>query len=116
MQDVRFTPKLVGPVEELRATTLTDFRRLSKDPKEAALKIRDKVDLIGQESYTQRIAAVTAWQESEVYRLYLEVLRESLGGGKPPKEVIAGRNAAGKPTLTDAEFAAIMELSRTLRL
>ncbi|MEK7516818.1 MAG: hypothetical protein AAB562_04450 [Patescibacteria group bacterium] len=116
MQDVRFTPKLVGPVEELRGITLTDFRRLSKDPKEAAVKIRDKVDLLGQESYTQRIVAVTAWQEGEVYRLYLEVLRESLAAGKPPKEVIAGRGAAGKPTLTEPEFAAIMELSRTLRL
>ena len=57
--------KLTGPVEELRAITLVDFRRLSRDPSEAAMKIKDKIDLLTGESFEKRSAGIAAWTASE---------------------------------------------------
>jgi hypothetical protein len=104
----------VGPVGELRSITLKDFRRLSKEPAEATLKIKDKIDLLEEQSFTLKAQGVTAWQDSEVNRLYLEVLRNSLDG-KPVNEVIADREKNNLPTVTQKEFEAIMELNGKLR-
>lgn len=114
VMDVSSVPKLVGPVEELRTLRIVDFRRLSKDPREACLKIRDKVDLLAERSFAEKDRGVKAWQESEINRLYLELLRTSLDG-KPVPDVIATRERNGEPTLSKLEFDAIMELNRKLR-
>ncbi|MBN1585178.1 hypothetical protein JW899_02305 [Candidatus Uhrbacteria bacterium] len=114
VSDIRFTPKLTGPVEELRSICLADFRRLSKDPKEAAVRIKDKIDLLSDQSFEVRSEGVKSWQESEVNRLYLEILRESLEG-KPVTLVIGDRERDSRPFLTKPEFDAVMELNRRLR-
>jgi hypothetical protein len=112
--DIIAPPRLVGPIEELRRLAVVDFRRLSRDPREANLKIRDKIDLLADRSFAERDRGVKAWQESAVNRLYLDILRLSLEG-KPVPEVIAVREKNGEPTLTKAEFDAIMDLNRKLR-
>ncbi|WKZ28950.1 MAG: hypothetical protein QY323_05500 [Patescibacteria group bacterium] len=114
LDDVKASPKLTGPVEELRAITILDFRRLSRDPKEACVKIKDKIDLLGEQSYTRRSEGIAAWTASEVTRTYLELMRESLNG-TPLTEAIAAREAAKKPVLTADEFRAVADLSRQLR-
>ncbi|MFH1047863.1 MAG: hypothetical protein V1738_06180 [Patescibacteria group bacterium] len=107
--------KLLGPVEELRSLTLKDFRRLSKDPKEATLKIRDKIDLLGDEqSFEVKTAGIVAWRDSAINKLYLEILRRSLEG-KPLNEVMTTMESAGEDTLTKVEFDAIMKLNRDIR-
>ena len=115
MDEVKFTPKVTGPVEELRVMTLTEFHRLSKDSKEAAAKIKDKIDLLGEEDFGKLVAGIKAWQESGVNKLYLELLKESLGRGVPVLSVIEEAAGAGKETLTKEEFNAIMELNKSLR-
>jgi hypothetical protein len=115
LDDVKYAPKLVGPVEELREMTLVDFRRLSPDPRAAILKIREKINLLEKESITKKIAGIRAWQESEVPRLYLEISRESLTKGVPVNQVISILSSAGKSTLTNDEYQAVMELNRVLR-
>ncbi len=112
--DIKYTPRLTGPVEELRSLTLKDFVRLSKDPREATLKIKDKIDLLGEQSFEVKTQGIKAWQDSETNRLYLEILRQSLEG-KPVIEVITERESSGKPTLNKAQFDSIMALNRTLR-
>lgn len=114
MEDVKAPPRLTGPVEELRAITIVDFRRLSKDPKEACLKVKDKIDLLAEQSYTRRSEGIAAWTASEAVRTYLELMREGLNG-MPLKDAIAARQAAKKPYLTTEEFQAVAELSRQLR-
>ena len=114
LEDVKASPKLTGPVEELRALTIVDFRRLSKDPKEACVKVKDKIDLLTEQSYTRRNEGIAAWTASEVVRTYLELMHESLNG-KPLPEAVAAREAQKKPALTPEEFRAISELSRQLR-
>lgn len=113
--DVTPAVKLVGPVEELRAMTLADFRKLARDPKEACLKIRDKINLLQEESFEKRNAAVTAWRGSEPMRIYAELTAAALQEGKAVPVQIQERTAAGKPSLTQEEFTAIMELNRILR-
>ena len=114
LEDVKTSPKLTGPVEELRAITIVDFRRLSKDPREACVKVKDKIDLLGEQSYTRRSEGIAAWTASEVTRTYLELMRESLNG-TPLQEAIAAREASKKPVLTAEEFRAVAELSRQMR-
>lgn len=114
MADVKFTPKLTGPVEELRSLLLKDFRRLSRDPNEATLKLKDKIDLLEEQSFDVKTQGIKAWQESEVNKLYLDILRKSLEG-KPVTDVMTEREAKGELTLNKAEFDAIMELNRKLR-
>lgn len=115
LDDVKYVPKLIGPVEELREMTLVDFRRLNSDPSVAAAKVKEKINLLEKESVTKKIAGIRAWQESEVSRLYLEISRESLTKGVPVNQVISLRASAGKPTLTADEYQAVMELNRALR-
>ena len=56
MDDVTFSPKLVGPIEELRAMDLVNFHRLDKSPNVAAKKINDKVKLLEEEDYGKRLS------------------------------------------------------------
>lgn len=114
MDDVKPMARLTGPVEELRAITIVDFRRLSKDPGEACVKIKDKIDVLAEQSYTRRTEAIAAWGASEVVRTYLELMGEGLNG-LPLKDAVAARQAAKKPYLTPEEFQAVAALSRQLR-
>ncbi|HJV33242.1 MAG TPA: hypothetical protein VJ694_04415 [Patescibacteria group bacterium] len=114
MDDVKPVARLTGPVEELRAINIVDFRRLSKDPAEACVKIKDKIDVLAEQSYTRRNEAIAAWGASEVVRTYLELMGEGLNG-LPLKDAVAARLAARKPYLTPEEFQAVAALSRQLR-
>jgi hypothetical protein len=118
MQDVRpvaSTARLTGPAEELQNMTLVDFRRLSADPVEACRKIVDKLDLLEEHSYAKRIEGVKAWQQSEVNKLYLQVIMAAFSGGKPIADAIAENQAANRETLTEREVHAIMELNKHLK-
>ena len=115
VEDIRFERKLAGPVEELRMLSLSDFRRLSLDPKQAILRIRDKVELSAQEGYEHRIAAIKAWRESPLSQLYVSASREALMGGKGIVDVLADRRSRGEDTLRDDELHAIVELNGILR-
>ncbi|NQU83928.1 MAG: hypothetical protein HQ536_04425, partial [Parcubacteria group bacterium] len=55
VEDVKFTPRLTGPIEELRKITINDFRQLSKNPKDATEKIKDKIEILEDESYTKKV-------------------------------------------------------------
>ena len=114
ISDVRFTPHLTGPVEELRQLALKDFRRLSKDPREATLKIKDKIDLLDDLGFEVKTQGIKAWQECEVNKTYLSMLRRSLEG-TPIVDVAAELEKKREPFLNKDEFAAIMELNRKLR-
>ena len=115
VSDVKAAPaRLTGPVEELRSISVRDFRHLSKVPTEATLKIKDKIDLLEEQSFPQKTAGIVAWRESPTNKLYLDILRQSLEG-IPVADVIGKMELEGKETLTKAEFDAIMGLNRTLR-
>ncbi len=115
IEDVKFTRTVAGPVEELRAMTLVEFRRLSKDPKESTLKIHDRIELLKEQSFEKYVQGVRGWQDSEPNRLYLDLTRTALETGKPVPETIAERTTANQPALTLEEFQAILSLNSQLR-
>ncbi len=115
LQDVRTSPKLVGPLEELKNLNLVDFRRLSNNPPVAVDKIKQQIDLLERDSFAKRLAGIKAWRNSGLYRLYLDIGRQSIITGRLVKEIIAERQKANQPTLTEAEFEAVMDLNKSLR-
>lgn len=115
MESARLTSRLVGPIEEIREASLVDFRRWSTDPKEAAERLKEKIEVLEEESWEKKALAIRAWHESALHNLYVEIGRESLERGEPVGEVIQDRRAEGRETLTQAEFEAIADLNRELR-
>jgi len=111
--DVKAHPRLVGVVDEIRALTIKDFRRLSQDPKEAANRIYQKIQALEKESLTKKAEAVKAWKESDVYALYLEIGQINLGIDM--NALVEDRKAAKKEYLTSDEFDALLDLNEKLR-
>lgn len=110
ISDVKFEPRLYGPVDELAALTLTDFRRLSKDPVQAAQKIADKLEILESESVVMRSQGILALKSSPLYKVYAEIMNKSLLEGKPFEQAIKERG-----DITLVEFKAIMELNKSLK-
>jgi len=46
-------------------------------PQEAISKIKEKIDLLGEDSLVKKAGGIKAWKESEVNKLYLELGEES---------------------------------------
>ena len=115
MDDVSYSPRLVGPVEELKEMNLVEFRRLSPKPRVAADRIITKVELLAKEGYDKKLKGIEAWQKSVLNQLYNALLSESLNKAKPVAQVIAEKLTAKQETLSEEEFKVIMDLNRTLR-
>lgn len=115
MNDVTPPRRLTGPVDELRSLTLTEFRRLSRDAQSATTKVIDKVDLLGEQGYDQRVAGVRAWRESPLNRWYTSCVREALSRGVGVPLLLEEKRKAGEEVPTEAEVAAILTLNGQLR-
>lgn len=115
IEDVRFQPKLTGPIEEIRSMTVNDFRRLGESPEQIVQKIIEKIDILEEESFSRKTEAIRAWKESSVNRLYLELGDESMENKLSISEVIANRQQNDKPYLTEEEIDTIIDLNHKLR-
>ena len=116
MKEITFEKRLSGPVDELQTLDLTDFRRLSSDPTQAATKLKDKVDLIeDQQGHAEKIAAIDAWRTSPLHKMYVDLTREAVLAGVPVTQVLEQHRTAGEETLSDEELAAIMHVNSELR-
>lgn len=115
IEDIKFVSRLVGPQEELARLNLVEFRRIAKDAKTAARKILEKINLLEEDSLSERLEGVKNFRASELFKLYLEIGEQSLLQKMNEEEVIKQRSAAGQATLQPEEFEAIMELNNKLR-
>lgn len=95
--------------------TLADFRRLGTDTVSSVRRVYEKIQRLGQESFTKKAEGIRAWRESETYQLYLAMGRESLLSSKSIVEVMRGQQAAGQPALSEDEFMLVADLNRKLR-
>lgn len=114
--DIKKPVRLVGPVEELSLLNLNDFRQLGETVNESIKKLLDKFSLLEEESFTKRQEGVSAWHNSPVYKLYLEMGNESIETSRTIKEIINSREKEGKPCLTEEEFYAVVDFNKKLRL
>lgn len=110
VEDVKYSPYLYGPIEELASLTINDLRRLSKDPQEAVSKIIGKLDLLEDESLNKRADGVKALKKSPLYGLYADIMDRAILHGKPFEQILAETK-----TLNMAEFQAIMGLNKSLK-
>ena len=115
LDDIKYIPKIIGPIDELRDMTLVNFRRLGASPEEAVAKIKEKLDILEHDSVIKRMAGIKAWQEAEVTTIYLEISRDCLSKGASADQVISLRESSGRPTLTTEEYKAVLELNKFLR-
>jgi hypothetical protein len=97
--------QVYGPIDELGAFTLADFRRLADDPVQAVEKLTMKLANLQKDSYLLYIRGVEAWLKSPLYREYQQVLLASLSSGRPVSEVVAGDDISLRPE----EFRALAE-------
>ncbi|RMD51920.1 hypothetical protein D6827_01150 [Candidatus Parcubacteria bacterium] len=114
--DIKYTPKLIGPIEELGTMTVADFRRVASDINIAAEKILDKFKLLQEESYTDYLRGLNAWRKSPINSLYLKLLHESLDKGQSLSEIAASYRAKGMETLNPAEIEAVMEINKKIEV
>lgn len=114
--DIRQPSQVVGPIEEIRQTDLKEFRRMGTNPSESAEKIKEKIDLLEEESWEERVQAIRAWKESPVFRLYVDIGRASLDTGNPVEKVIDSRKAEQKEFVLPEEFYAINELNMSMQI
>lgn len=112
--EIKVTPKIYGPFDELRTLKLSDWRRWGT-PQEAASRILEKINILQEESLTRGAKGKEAWRESEVYRLYLDIGTEAMDKDLPIETIIKKREEEGRPFLTKEEFEIIGELNHSLR-
>ncbi len=115
VEDVKYVPRIMGPIDELKYMDLTSFRRLSQEPRQSVNKIKEVVDLLEEESYGKRLEAIKAWRNSPTYKLYILSGQQSIKENKSIEEIITERKAGGEEYLTNEEFTAIMDLNKSLR-
>lgn len=115
IEDVKYVPKVMGPIDEIKYMDLISWHRLGGDPFKNAEKIKNKLELLEEESYGKKLEGVKAWRLSPIFKLYLEIGSLSISENKPIDVIIEERKMAGKEYLTADEFKAIMDLNKTLR-
>lgn len=113
LDDVKFVPKVMGPLEELQYLDVLNFRRLGASPQERTTKIFNKVKLLEKEGYGKMIEAITAWKKSPVNRLYLRNIQLAISKGETVKGFV-DNNREGGNNLSFEEVEAIINLNSRL--
>ncbi|MFA5128192.1 MAG: hypothetical protein WC457_04315 [Patescibacteria group bacterium] len=102
-------PANLGPVEEIRYFTLTDFRRLSTNPNEAASRLAQKFTNLRDESYILFMNALEAWRLSPLFNDYIGASAASLNMKKKVAE-----NMADKNKIQMNEIKALIQMEKDL--
>lgn len=109
MQDVSAATAEMGPAEEIKSTTLTDFRRLSGNPEEAARRLQQKMFNLQDESFVLYLDALAAYRASPLYNEYMRAICQSLAERKTLASILAMKNS-----IKLNEVEAIVEMERGL--
>jgi len=88
VNDITAPPLEMGPIEEIRYMNLTEFRRLSSNPAEAASRLRQKILTIKDESFLMYMDAREAWRQSPLYTQYLKKVIEAITKRKSLSSVL----------------------------
>ncbi|MBU0647032.1 hypothetical protein KKC67_00600 [Patescibacteria group bacterium] len=115
IEDIKFVPRVMSPIDELKYLDLVNFRRLGSDAEKATEKIKGKINLLEEESYTKRLDGIKAWRSSFVNKLYLNMGQSGISANKPINVIIEERKKKEEDYLTVSEFEAIMDLNKSLR-
>jgi len=112
MDDVKYIPNLMGPIDELKNFNLTNFRRY--DLKKTSKMITLKLSLLEEEDLTKRFLGIKAWYKSPLIRLYLQLGQESLIKKISLEKIIEDKKQNNKDYLNLKEFEAIINLNQSI--
>jgi len=115
VSDVRPVGRVRSPVEELRHINLVDIHRLGTSPIENIGRIKDKIEILEEESFNKKVEGIKAWRQSPLYNMYLDIGRQSMEQGKSISQIIMERGQLDQETLTIQEFEKISDLNQELR-
>jgi hypothetical protein len=113
--DVRAPSRVMGPIEVLGSLQIDDFRRLGGTPQACTLKVAEEFEVLGQDSFAQRAAGISAFRQSPVFKAYLTLGQMAMERKEEVREVVELMKAQGKQSLTEGEFEAIGTLMRQFR-
>ncbi len=108
MHDITAKNVPMGPTDEIRFFTLTDFRRLSANPEEAAMRFKQKFVNLRDESILLYLDAVSAWKVSPLYIEYVSTATAALSA----KTRLGATNDLKK--ISVPEMRAIITMERQL--
>lgn len=111
VEDVKYNPILVGPLEELGRLDLVAFRRLGKTNDARLSELKEMFDLLEEESVENKMQAKQNWTRSPLYREYLETGFQALKQARPVKDFLAKQ---GETALKVDEFLTIIKLNEWL--
>jgi|GEM_PF-4235394 len=103
---VEETVETVGPIDELKMFTLTDFRRLAGKPEEAIKILQEKFIDLRAEAYTFYVKGKEAWHQSPLYQAYAEIIKTGIE--KPERLDNVFQKLNKKNNLTKEEFLALV--------
>jgi len=109
MQDVTASSNEMGPVEEIKSITLTDFRRLSGNPEEAAKRLQQKMFNLQEESFVWYLDALSAYHTSPLYSEYMQAVCQSLAERKSLANILNMKNS-----IKLNEAMALVEMEKSL--
>jgi len=109
MHDIMYKAVAMGPVEEIQAVTLTDFRRLSQNPAEAAERLRQKFLNLKEDSILFYLDGLAAWRKSPLFQDYVSSVTESLASGQKLTAVLGDKNK-----IQLLELAAVVAMNKSL--
>jgi hypothetical protein len=115
MDDVRFTPKTLTPIDELANLNLKRFRYLGRSPEERTQKIKEKLDMLAEHGYSKRLQGLSAWRQSPLNCLYLQIGQRSIQNCQPAEQLLSKEDNPDNDNLTFNEFIAIMNLNKQIR-
>lgn len=93
MEDITPSNIEMGPVEEIKSTTIADFRRFSSNPEEAAKRLQQKMFNLQDESFVWYLEALTAYHASPLYTEYMQSVCQSLAERKSLANVLTVKNS-----------------------
>lgn len=115
MEDIRPSPRIMSPIDELAYMDLVNFRRLDPSPAKRIAKIEEKIALLEKEGIDKKIEGIRVWRLNPVSKTYLAMGQESISSGKTIDAITAERKEQGLNYLTQDEFEAVMDLNNNLR-
>ncbi|XOU94427.1 MAG: hypothetical protein ACNFW9_06390 [Candidatus Kerfeldbacteria bacterium] len=114
--DIKQPSVTLGPVDEIGEIDTKQFRRMGENPASSAEKVLEKIYLLEEESWEERMMGLQAWQHSPIFKLYIELGRESIKKGISITEIVNQRDLEKKDNLHLEEFLAINSLNNQLAI
>lgn len=109
VRDVISEAEEMGPVDEIKKFSLTDFRRLSSNPDEAAARLKQKFINLKDESYLLFLEALKAWRRSPLFVESLKAVEKALATRQKLSIILLDKNKIQWP-----EIKALLAMEKEL--